>query len=126
MGLGDGEKNNALRDGIPWGTLGYPIPSAGEGGHPIYRQVIAERLALHIEKSSGYGTGDDPFANFTAVARVKGQARFIYPIDRCQEKLTRIYSLIDQGRYGELEEEFKDCASLFDCATAMLREDGIG
>ena len=95
----------------------------GSQGHPEYKKLLDERLQLHIEKSGGYGTGEDPFANFTAVAKVKGQPRFVYPVDRCLEKITRIYSLIAQDRWDELEEEFKDGASLFDCAAAMLRED---
>ena len=99
------------------------VPVDRDAGHPGYKKLLAERLDLHVEKSRGYGTGSDPFANFTAVARAKGQPRYLYPVDRVQEKLTRIYSLHAQGRVGELEEEFKDCASLLDCATAMLRED---
>ena len=96
---------------------------SGGKGHPIYKRLLEERLDLHIEKSGGYGTDDDPFANFTAVARAKGQPRFIYPIDRLQEKLTRVYSLIQQDRVAELPEEFADIASLADCAHAMLIED---
>lgn len=94
-----------------------------EGGHPIYRKLLGERLALHIEKSSGYGTDDDPFANFTAVATLTGQPRYLYPVHRSIEKMTRVLSLHAQGRVDELEEEFKDVASLMDCAAAMLRED---
>lgn len=93
------------------------------GGHPEYMKVLDERRALHIEKSAGYGTGDDPFANFSAVAQMTGQPRYLYPVHRTIEKLTRVLSLHAQGRVDELEEEFKDCASLLDCATAMLRCD---
>lgn len=114
-GMGNGEKDNA-----------YAAAAKAERGHPGYRRLLAERLDLHIEKSSGYGTGHDPFANFTAVAQVKGQPRFVYPVDRCLEKITRIYSLLNQGRFAELGEEFADCASLMDCAHAMLREDLLG
>jgi hypothetical protein len=101
---------------------------SGEGGqgHPEYMRVVEERLALHLEKSSGYGTEADPFANFTEVARIKGQPRYVYPVDRAQEKLIRIYSLIAQGREDLLEQEFSDISSLLDCATAMLREDRRG
>ena len=94
-----------------------------DGGHPEYVKLLEERLALHIEKSAGYGTEADPFANFTAVAQLYGQPRYLYPILRSIEKLTRCLSLHAQGRTGELEEEFCDIASLCDCATAMLRED---
>ena len=109
-GTGFGERDNALR-----GVRGL--------GHPEYMKVLAERKELHIEKSSGYGTGEDPFANFTAVATLTGQPRYLYPVHRTIEKLTRVLSLHAQGRTWDLEEEFKDCASLLDCATALLRED---
>lgn len=92
-------------------------------GHPGYKLLVAELLRLHVEKSGGYGNGADPFANYTAVASAKGQPRFIYPLDRTCEKTTRCYSLIEQGRFDELEEEFLDMASLMLCAAAMLRED---
>jgi hypothetical protein len=93
------------------------------GGHPGYIRLLQERTALHVEKSGGYGTDGDPFANFTAVAQLTGQPRYLYPVHRTIEKLTRVLSLHAQGRVGELEEEFKDCASLLDCATTMLRCD---
>jgi len=94
-----------------------------EGGHPGFRPLLEERLALHREKSAGYGNQGDLFANFTAVAAVTGQPRYLYPVLRALEKLTRVVSLHEQGRSGELEEEFLDCASLMDCATLMLRDD---
>lgn len=94
-----------------------------EHGHPGYLQLLKERIELHIEKSAGYGTPADPFANYTAVAAARGQPRYLYALDRVTEKLVRIRSLHAAGRVDLLEEEFKDCASLFDCATAMLRED---
>ena len=97
--------------------------SPGGKGHPGYLRLLKERVELHILKSGGYGTAEDPFANFTAVARAKGQPRYVYPVDRVQEKLARVYSLIAQERHDELEQEFNDMASLLDCATTMLRED---
>ena len=92
-------------------------------GHPIYKRLLRERVDLHIEKSGGYGTNDDPFANFTAVADLSGQPRYLYPCHRAIEKLTRVMSLHAQGRVAELPEEFADIASLMDCAHAMLLED---
>jgi len=92
-------------------------------GHPGYLALLDTIRELHKEKSGGYGTGDDPFANYTAVAHAKSQPRFVYPIDRSLEKITRCYSLIEQGRYDELGEEFLDIASTFLCAETMRRED---
>lgn len=93
-------------------------------GHPAYLDLLSEIRDLHILKSGGYGSDDDPFANFGAVAAASGQPRYLYPVLRCIEKMTRVLSLHEQGRVDELEEEFKDGASLLLCAAAMLREDG--
>jgi hypothetical protein len=92
-------------------------------GHPGYLLLLDEIRDLHKVKSGGYGTGADPFANYTAVAQAKGQPRHVYPIDRALEKITRCYSLIEQGRHDELGEEFLDIASTFLCAETMRRED---
>lgn len=95
----------------------------GGKGHPEYLRLLDALRALHLRKSGGYGTGQDPFANFTAVAQARNQPRFVYAVDRAQEKLTRVYSLLAQGRLDELGEEFEDLASLFLCAEAMRRSD---
>lgn len=119
--LGRLAEKGLLAPGTPIDT--DVVSRRGGKGHPLYLQVVEERKALHIEKSGGYGTTADPFANFTAVAEVTGQPRFVYPVHRAIEKLTRCASLIDQGRYDELGEEFMDVSSLLDCAEAMRRED---
>ena len=92
-------------------------------GHPDYLDAVAELRNLHLLKSGGYGTPEDRFANFTAVANATGEPRYLYPVLRAVEKLARVMSLHAQGRTGELEEEFMDVASLLICATAVLRED---
>lgn len=92
-------------------------------GHPGYMALLEELRALHKTKSGGYGTSTDPFANFSQVAVASGQPRYLYPVLRSIEKLTRVLSLHEQGRTGELEEELLDVASLNLCAAAMLRED---
>lgn len=92
-------------------------------GHPGYTAILDELAALHREKSGGYGRPDDAFANFTAVGLISRQPRFAYPVCRMVEKLSRCLSLLEQGRCGELGEEFLDVASLAVCAEAMRRED---
>ena len=92
-------------------------------GHPEYLRLVDEIRDLHAVKSSGYGTGTDPMANFTAVAELTGQPRYLYPVHRSIEKLTRVLSLHEQGRADELQEEFLDVASLLLCAAAMLLDD---
>lgn len=93
------------------------------GGHPGYLALLNELRALHGRKSGGYGTDADPFGNFTAVANLTGQPRYLYPVHRAIEKLTRVLSLDKQGRRSDLGEEFLDVASLLLCAEAMRRDD---
>ncbi len=89
-----------------------------------YDQILEELRTLHSVKSGGYGTGEDGYANFTAVAALTGQPRYLYATLRAIEKLTRVLSLHEQGRVQELSEEFGDVASLMICAESMRREDG--
>lgn len=98
-------------------------PAAPGRGHPYFLEEAAALRELHLLKSGGYGTGADPFANFTAVSAVTGRGRYEYPIERIVEKVTRLRSLIQQGRISELAEEYRDIAGLSLCAVAMLRED---
>ena len=97
--------------------------TVGGQGHPEYMRLLDEMRELHKVKSGGYGTGSDPFANFTRIAAVTGRHRFEYPIERMIEKLARAHSLIEQGRTSEVGEEFKDIAGLALCAEAMRRDD---
>ncbi len=88
---------------------------------PNWVQAWQELLALHEEKSGGYGTGADALANYVAVSAVNGRPPYMYAIDRIVEKATRAQSLEAQGRVGELEEEFMDIASGALCAEALRR-----
>jgi hypothetical protein len=90
-------------------------------GDPVVLALIDEMRERHIEKSSGYGTGDDPLANFVAVAHSNGRPPWEYALDRDTEKTARLRSLIWQDRLDDLEEEFLDKAGLMLCAAALLR-----
>lgn len=90
-------------------------------GDPDWLDAHRELVDLHIEKSSGYGTGEDPLANFTAVAALSGDPAWLYPLRRSVEKLARCESLYRQGRHAALAEEFRDLAGLALCADALLR-----
>lgn len=92
-------------------------------GDPDWLAAHADLLDLHRVKSSGYGTGDDPLANFTAVAGMTGDPPWLYPLRRSVEKLARCESLYRQGRHAELLEEFGDLAGLALCAAALLRRE---
>ena len=41
-----------------------------EGGDPRFRAVLAEMLRIHISKSNDYGTGADPYANYSAAQSI--------------------------------------------------------
>jgi hypothetical protein len=97
--------------------------AAGGRGHSEYLALADELKKLHLLKSGGYGTTRDAFANFSAVGEMTGQTRYVYPVHRAIEKLTRCVSLLAQDRDKELGEEFLDVASLMLCAEAMRRED---
>jgi len=88
-----------------------------------YATILEKLGTLHTVKSGGYGTGEDPYANFTAVAALTGQPRYLYATLRAIEKLIRVLSLHERGRTEELSEEFTDIASLAICAEAMRRSD---
>ena len=92
-----------------------------ELGDPGYHQILQELKILHVAKSGAYGTGQDCYNNFSTVASVRKQPRFLYAMDRVQEKLARVYSLVEQGRLEELE--LLDIAGLVVCAESMLRQD---
>lgn len=92
-------------------------------GHPEFIAWAEGLRDLHREKSGGYGTDADPFANFTHVAAVSGRERWEYAVDRSIEKLVRVKSLTTQGRFSDLAEEFRDIGGLMGCSHAMLTED---
>jgi hypothetical protein len=98
-------------------------PKREQKGDPDWLKAHAELVQVHEEKSGGYGTGDDPLANYVAVGVSNGRAPFMYALDRITEKITRCQSLYQQGRVAELEEEFKDMASLALCAEALRRRE---
>lgn len=84
-------------------------------------QAHSELRALHFLKSEGYGTDEDPLANFTAIAQMTGEPAWVYPRRRALEKLARCEALEAQGRTDDLREEHLDIASLMLCAEALRR-----
>jgi hypothetical protein len=40
------------------------------GGDPRFRAVLAEMLTIHISKSHDYGTGANPYANYSAAESI--------------------------------------------------------
>lgn len=102
----------------------YPlIDPRSQVGDPEFLAYLDELRELHLLKSGGYGTGSDPYSNFTLVSAASGEPRHRYPRRRIVEKLARLESLDAQGRVEELEEEYGDIAGLAICALAMLRKD---
>lgn len=94
---------------------------SGKPGDPDWLAAHKDLYDLHLEKSGGYGTDQDPLANFAAVAASTGQPAYLYPLDRIVEKIARIRSLEAQGRIGELGEDLGDIAGLALCASALWR-----
>lgn len=96
---------------------------AGGEGHPVFIKEAEALKELHQLKSGGYGTSNDPFANFTAITAISGQERWVYAQHRSVEKAARVLSLTAQKRYKELAEEFRDQAGLALCCLAMFADD---
>ncbi len=92
-------------------------------GDPYFKEILDEMWNVHLLKSGGYGTGADPFENFTVVGKVSGEPRHRYARRRMLEKLVRLESLDAQGRDDELDEEYRDIMGLAGCALAMRRRD---
>jgi len=41
-----------------------------DGGDPRFRAILAEMLRIHIAKSNDYGTGENPYANYSAAESI--------------------------------------------------------
>jgi len=81
--------------------------------------ILEDMLALHKEKSQGYGSDHDPAHNFTAVASIAGEKKFYYPMLRIGEKLTRALNLYEAERFDDLSEELRDIALIAVLAEAL-------
>lgn len=87
--------------------------------------ILEDMLALHKEKSKGYGSDHDPAHNFTAVASISGEKKFYYPMLRIGEKLTRALNLYEAKRFSDLHEELRDIALIAVIAEALLMQDDL-
>lgn len=89
-------------------------------GDPDWHDAHRELGDLHVEKSSTYGNGADPLANFTTLAAVAEQAPERYVLERIVEKCVRALNMIDAGD-AVVVQEYPDIASLGLCAEALRR-----
>lgn len=89
-------------------------------GDPDWKQAHADLLPLHYEKSSTYGTDDDPLENFTESGDVLGKPPEYPVLVRILDKLSRSVHMIEAGRADEVK-EWPDIASLALCAEALRR-----
>ena len=91
-------------------------------GDPGWLQAHRDLLALHLDKSSTYGTGADPLANFSAVSAITGDTPERYALQRIIEKASRAINQIDAGCSGDVK-EYPDIAGLALCAEALRSRD---
>ena len=110
---------------IPYAATSFSLRPGYEDslsvpGDRRWHAAHAELRKLHVNKSSTYGTDEDPLANFTAVAAKNGQPPEFYALERIEEKLTRAMNMIRAGKAGAVK-EYPDIASLALCAEALLR-----
>jgi hypothetical protein len=97
--------------------------SFGPAGIPAAHLVLDEAKALHDLKRDGYGTDEDPLANYHAVAEF-GIAPSAYVIQRIGEKLNRLKAALgrDSGSV-DVEEELRDITLCGAIATVLYREE---
>lgn len=108
---------------MPWSELdlkpgyrdSFVIP-----GDPDWRDAHKELLDLHVRKSSTYGTGADPLANFSDSAVLLGKEPEYAVLVRILDKVSRAVHMIDAGQ-ADAVKEYPDIASLALCAEALLR-----
>ena len=72
-------------------NIARPNPSLEfpAGGDPRFRAVLAEMLAIHVAKSHDYGTGADPYANYSAAESI-GVPAWKSCFVRALEKIQRL------------------------------------
>ena len=87
-------------------------------GDPGWLMAHGALLELHRDKSSTYGTGADPLANFTAVAAITGDPPELYVALRMIEKLSRAVNQIRAGSPLDVA-EWPDLAGLALCGEAL-------
>lgn len=91
------------------------------GCDPHWLEAHGALPDLHERKSATYGTEDDRFANFTAVALITRQAIERYALERLVEKATRALNMIDAGQ-ADAVAEYPDIASLGLVCEALRRK----
>ena len=80
-------------------------------GDPRYHRLLGEMGSLHDRKQEDYGTGEDPFANFTS-AKEFGIEPWQLAMLRANEKMHRVKAFVKKGRLAN--ESLRD--SLIDIA----------
>ena len=83
-----------------------------DGGDPRFRKVLAEMLAIHISKSSDYGTGADVYANYRAAEAVgvpAWKSCFVRALEKVQ-RLTNFFGGKKMNHEG-VEDSLLDLAN---------------
>ncbi len=91
-----------------------------ESGDEGWLAVHAELVALHLEKSGGYGTPEDALANYVETSQAAGEPDEYTCWLRIHEKCIRALNLIRAGRADECHEG-TDVAALGIAAEALRR-----
>ena len=82
------------------------------GGDPEFRKVLSAMLKLHISKSNDYGTGADPYANYSAAEQI-GVPAWKSCFIRGLEKIQRIANAASGKKlnHESAENSFLDLAN---------------
>lgn len=92
-------------------------------GHEGFLAILDELRALHLKKCADYGTGEDPFANIRASARL-GIEPWKGALLRAADKDARIEAFVANGslKNESLEDSLLDRTAYTIIALALRRE----
>lgn len=95
-------------------------------GHPEFLRIVDEIRALHVKKSSDYGTGTDPFRNIRASAAF-GVEPWVGALIRANDKMARLQNAAGgQALVNEsIEDSLLDLANYAIIALALRREAAV-
>lgn len=96
-------------------------PELVKGADQDWLEIHEGIRDLHVRKSATYGTDEDRFSNFTAVAAITGEPAELYVAERMLEKLARVVNMIRAGD-ADAVKEWPDLASLALCGGAILNK----
>lgn len=94
-----------------------------ELGHPEFRRVLDEMLAMHCKKGADYGTNADIFANVRTATEF-GLPAYLGAVLRANDKMARLKTFATKGALANesVEDSLLDLANYAVIALVLFRE----